>query len=558
MHRPLFLRMFISALMAGNLLSESLRAETKNAEAASGLLEIKKVRIIDGGMEDTRNPALVQMRSSTRLLEVRIQSSSETGPQPRWRYRLEGVDSDWRDAGGWMRITARFSDENGAVIGGEERIVQGQSQGWTGDPATSPFHSERLFVRVPPNARRLRIWTCTGGPNLTVGIHALKDLTAVLHPKNPEAPPTRHPLLPDSPANPTEPGTPPPGWSRHGTEPALASVSSFSGSPPALVLQDHSAATHGGWLTTEDLQIPVHEASAVTLEWKHAYSIGWAGSATVSYAFVPAGNYPLRVQPLTLAGIPSGKETVVPIAVLPPFHQALWFQALVLLGGSLGVFLFTHALLRRRHAQKVQAMAREKAVLDERLRIARDLHDSLGADLTHLALLSELAQRNPSNPDSSGCEQMFDAARKLTRRVDEIVWALNPAQDSLPRFIEFVANHAQKFLSSACIRCRLDLPPDPPQVPLQSAARHDLFLALKELLHNVVKHSHASEVRLRLVTEPGCLLLTVADNGCGFPTDAVPGNGTVTLRSRMDRLGGQIRVSETPGGGTTVSLRIPL
>jgi signal transduction histidine kinase len=513
---------------------------------------------VDGRAREIPRHGPLRVHAYAQNLTLTVRPSSENGADTRWHYRLEGMDPEWHDAGGWFRFTVRFYDRNKNVIGGEEQSLQGQSAGWTGDPATSPYQANGFHLAVPKNAHHLMVWTCSSAPLNSVGIHALRDLTAVLHAREPGAPERRTVmLLPEGDLLDRPEGTPK-GWARHGTSLGFAQILPRPKGTAALVLRDESSTTFGGWLSLGEMLLPVEDVSSVTFEWKEAYSIGWAGQAYISYSHLPPGNYRLRIQPLTHTGSSLGAETVIPITVTPPFHQTLWFQCVVASAGAAGIFLITRKALRRKHAENIEAMKREQAVLDERLRIARDLHDSLGADLTHLALLSDLAQRDTQRSDKHDHNAIFDAARNLTRRVDEIVWALNPVQDSLPRFIEFVGNHTQKFLSSACMRCRLDLPLDPPALTLSSPFRHDLFLIIKELLHNVVKHSRASEVRLRLHLESEILLIAIEDNGCGFPSDFTPGNGTTTLRSRIDRLKGQMQISDTEGGGTTVRLRVPL
>jgi signal transduction histidine kinase len=556
-------------------------AATPEATGSPTRLVLAGVRI-DGIAHPLRASHPVRVPALAKLTEFTIEPHSESHLHTRWRYQLEGIDPDWRDAGAWMRITARFEDKNGYIIGGEEQTVSGQSPGWTGDLAHSPAVQKQLHLEVPENAQRLIVWTCTSGlpgiewrsgtqpplpsqkpgrilsPHPTVGIHALHELSAILQDKRPGSPPRRHNLIPSEGHLLDQLEGTPKGWARHGTSLGFAKIHPRSEAAPLLVLRDESATSFGGWVTAPALRIPVENSAAVTLEWKDAYSIGWAGPARIAYSYLPAGHYRLRIQPLTTEGFPAGAETLVPVQVFPPFHQTLGFQILVLSLGTVGVFLITRRVQRRKLHAEVEAMNRHKALLDERLRIARDLHDSLGSDLTHLALLSDLAQRQSRDATPAPYEQIFESAKSLTRRVDEIVWALNPAQDSLPQFIDFIANHSQKFLNSAQIRCRLHLPADPPTLPLPSPIRHDLFLALKEALHNIVKHSGASEVRLHLEVESSSLRILLEDNGQGIPPNATAGNGTESIRSRIQRIGGTLNVSQPPGGGITLAFQIPL
>jgi signal transduction histidine kinase len=196
----------------------------------------------------------------------------------------------------------------------------------------------------------------------------------------------------------------------------------------------------------------------------------------------------------------------------------------------------------------------------ERSRIARDLHDNLGADLTHLALISDLAQADAADPDKvRKCfDQIFETARNLTRQVDEIVWAVNPANDSLNGFVPFLSNYAQHFLSAAEVACRLEIPASLPDTPLSSAERHALLMLVKEALHNVVKHAHATEVRLRIRAEGSLLEIVVEDDGCGMAERVVEGDGTGNMRQRAAAIGASLERWSSPGEGTTLRVRLGL
>jgi len=180
--------------------------------------------------------------------------------------------------------------------------------------------------------------------------------------------------------------------------------------------------------------------------------------------------------------------------------------------------------------------------------------------------------------------------------MDEIVWAVNPKHDSLDSLVTYLGGFAQNFLSTAGIRCRLDEPAHLPVWTLTAETRHNVFLAFKEALHNVVKHARASEVRVSLELLPSSFALTIADNGSGFelngfeglrsddaslkisaaaggrrgasmpkPTDGVPasggdrlaaGNGLLNMRKRLEEIGGGFRLDSAVGEGTRVRLAV--
>jgi len=137
---------------------------------------------------------------------------------------------------------------------------------------------------------------------------------------------------------------------------------------------------------------------------------------------------------------------------------------------------------------------------------------------------------------------------------------VNPKNDSLRHLATYLCSLAKEFLEPTTIRCRLDVPPDLPGVPLTTEVRHNVFLVAKEALNNAVRHSRATEIWLRMAVQGGVFTLEVADNGRGFAVEAKreSGNGLRNMAGRMEEVGGQFQVSSTVSQGTTVSLRLPL
>jgi signal transduction histidine kinase len=166
-------------------------------------------------------------------------------------------------------------------------------------------------------------------------------------------------------------------------------------------------------------------------------------------------------------------------------------------------------------------------------------------------------------------DQIYSTARELTRAMDEIVWAVNPKHDTLDSLVTYLGRFAQHFLSTAGIRCRLDVPVYLPSRALTSEIRHNVFLALKEALHNVVKHAAATEVRISLELQPAGFVLMVADNGHGFNLKSCAervsgadglrigaGNGLFNMQKRLEEVGGRCEWNTAPGEGTRVKLVI--
>ncbi|MDW8310092.1 MAG: two-component regulator propeller domain-containing protein, partial [Verrucomicrobiales bacterium] len=255
-----------------------------------------------------------------------------------------------------------------------------------------------------------------------------------------------------------------------------------------------------------------------------------AGAARkVNYSYVPPGKYTFRVIACNNDGVWNETGAQLALVVQPFFWETLGFRvalgSLALAAVAGGVWFET----RRRLHRKLERAERQRAIERERSRIARDIHDDLGASLTRITMLCQTARADLHRPEQAAedLDRIYGTARELTRALDEIVWAVNPRHDTLDSLANYLGRFAQDYLRPAGVRCRLDIPVHLPPWPLTAEVRHNLFLAFKEALNNVLKHAAATEVRLTLALEPNGFRLTVEDNGRGFaPTNFWTGGAT--------------------------------
>jgi signal transduction histidine kinase len=158
--------------------------------------------------------------------------------------------------------------------------------------------------------------------------------------------------------------------------------------------------------------------------------------------------------------------------------------------------------------------------------------------------------------------QISQTARETARALDEIVWTVNPSNDTLEGLINYICKHAQEYLAVAGLRYRLEAPAQLPAVQVSPEARHNVFLAAKESVTNIVKHAAASEACIRLRLEPGGFTLEIEDNGRGPAGRAGPAaqsrNGLRNMRKRMEDIGGKFEIGPGAKGGTLVRLTAPL
>lgn len=282
------------------------------------------------------------------------------------------------------------------------------------------------------------------------------------------------------------------------------------------------------------------------------------------YRNLSAGNYRFEVSASTGNGLWSKQAAAVEIIIRPHLWERWWFRASAAATLVLLVAYFVRQRERARAQVRIRKLEREQAVDAERARIARDLHDDVGASLTQVALLSQLAEGSiERQPEKAGeqVREIFNTVREVTDSLEEIVWAVNPDNDTLENFMLYLGNLVQSFSHTAGLRSRFDMPENLPAITMPATARHHLYLATKEILHNVVKHAQATEVRMRLSLDARGFALTVEDDGIGFEGEegdfGPDADGLRNLRRRLEQIGGKCLRHAAPGKGTAVEMQVP-
>jgi len=252
---------------------------------------------------------------------------------------------------------------------------------------------------------------------------------------------------------------------------------------------------------------------------------------------------------------------IVKVPVLRPvvvrFWQHGWFQISLLSVAILAVLTCLQLMARLTVQSKAQALLSR-----ERARIARDIHDEIGARLTELALEGEVIQTKL--PAESNVRPklvaLCEKARGMSGAMDEVVWAVNPRRDTVRDFATYACKYARRFLSSTPIRCRLEVEENLPDVVFELPVRRSLLLAVKEAINNAVKYSGADRLFLRINVQGRQLLVVVEDNGKGFDLQKADPqrNGLSNMTERLRELGGVCRIVTRPGGGCRVEFEVPL
>ena len=290
-----------------------------------------------------------------------------------------------------------------------------------------------------------------------------------------------------------------------------------------------------------------------------------AGTERVArYPPVPPGPYRFRVQACNHDGIWNEASDSVMFTVQPRIWEATWFRVTAAVGGAGLLGGGVLGMARLRYRRKLERLEQQRALERERTRIAQDLHDDLGAGLVEISFGSELAQDLTLGPEEARehTREIGARAREMVTALDEIVWAVNPKHDDVSSLATYFCQFAQNFLRSTLLRCHLEVARDLPAAPLNAEQRHNLFLAFKEALCNVVQHSGAKHLRLAILVQQGTLIVSVGDDGCGLdltvPRERNGADGLGNMQRRLQQLGGTCELVSSPGRGLTVTFKVPL
>ena len=295
----------------------------------------------------------------------------------------------------------------------------------------------------------------------------------------------------------------------------------------------------------------------------------WVDAGTkrsAHYGPLRPGEYRFQVIACNNDGVWNETGAAINLVMQPQFWQTWWFDFLVFalfMGTVVGA---VRIAVTRKLQRKLEKLKQQHALEQERDRIAKDIHDDLGAGLTQILLQSALAQRTPPEQIQTHLTQISTTAHELVGAMDEIVWAINPENDTLDGLVTYTGKYVQEYAGQAGLRCRLELPAQLPTVNLTAEARHNLFLAVKEALNNIVKHARATEVGFLLKLQPTGFTFIIRDNGCGFLPGLPPvasasnriaaGNGLRNLAQRLEKIGGECVIHSESEKGTEVRLTV--
>jgi ligand-binding sensor domain-containing protein/signal transduction histidine kinase len=291
----------------------------------------------------------------------------------------------------------------------------------------------------------------------------------------------------------------------------------------------------------------------------------WVDAGTRRFAYynnVKPGAYKFRVVACNNDSVWNSIGASVDLTLQPHLWQTRWFigsiglAAIGFIGGT------ARYITRKRLQRKFERLEQQHAIEKERTRIAKDMHDDLGARLTEIMFLNGAVEQSPdAGPQTkANVTKAAETARELVQSLDAIVWAVEPRNDTLENLAAYLQDYAERFLNNSGIQCFFDVQKDLPPRAISSEVRHNIFLVTKEALNNIAKHSGATEVRFSLHAAAARLDISMQDNGKGFSRDAVSSlsNGLHNMDERLKNIGSHCVISSEPGKGTRVQMGIAI
>lgn len=306
-----------------------------------------------------------------------------------------------------------------------------------------------------------------------------------------------------------------------------------------------------------------HAASSIYEYKLDKYDEDWIRSGTTyytRYSKMPPGIYNFHLRVIDVKGKVSPFVKTLTIEIKKAFWQTAAFK--IIMGALLGFIIWI--IIKWYLGIRIQAQQREfekqKAIEKERTRIATDMHDDLGAGLSSIRFISEKVKRDSvNNATKVDIDKILVSSSELIDKMNEIVWAMNEKNDSLGDLLFYIRSYAMEYCEENGIQCSFKLPDNIPDIFVSGEIRRNVFLTIKESLHNVVKHSAATNVDIEFQSISG-LYAMISDNGKGIGGPEIKkgtgGNGLRNMRKRIESIGGSFKMYNRQG--MVIEINVPL
>jgi two-component sensor histidine kinase len=290
-----------------------------------------------------------------------------------------------------------------------------------------------------------------------------------------------------------------------------------------------------------------YKLEGVDKEWRNSKNI-----RTANYTNIDPGEYVFRVIGSNNDGVWNEEGASVRIIITPPWWATWWFRTIAIFAIA-GIFGGSVRYVT------IQRYKRRLALEKERTRISKDMHDEVGSSLSKISILSELAKQKADDPKlKSDVEKISQSASEVVDNISEIIWAINPKNDSLDNLLAYIREYAAETLELKSIEYKIELPENIPAYNLSAETRRNIFLVIKEALNNIIKYANATLVNITVKLMESRLEISIKDNGNGFDVNNTRkfGNGLINMRKRIEDIGGEFKLDSEPGKGTEIRFSI--
>ena len=282
-------------------------------------------------------------------------------------------------------------------------------------------------------------------------------------------------------------------------------------------------------------------------------------NASINLVNLPPGDYTLKAKAVFLHGLYPTREAVYSFTILPPWWQTTWFRTVAALFIASLIFFSVRFYIKRKLQLQTVLLEKKQAIEKERTRIATDMHDDLGAGLSRIKFLSETIglKKQQHLPIEEEISSIRTYSHEMIDKMGEIVWALNEKNDTLEDLLSYTRSYAVEYLQENGVRCTVTEPDIIQDSNVSGDFRRNIYLTVKETLHNIVKHSQATEVFINIEINHG-LIIDIKDNGIGVDNTIFEstGNGLPSMNARIQALKGSFTIEGD--NGTLVKIKVPL
>jgi signal transduction histidine kinase/ligand-binding sensor domain-containing protein len=290
-------------------------------------------------------------------------------------------------------------------------------------------------------------------------------------------------------------------------------------------------------------------------DWRYVGNTG-----EVQYANLSPGDYTIQLKAATANGVSSQNTIDLKFVIHPPFWKTWWFITFISLALVTSFIVVVRYISQRNLKEKLLRLEKEQAIEKERNRISRDMHDDLGSGLTKIAIMSEVVKKQLHEPEKAKqqLENISESSRELVDNLQDIIWVLNPKNDTLESLAAYIREYALKFFEPFETGINFNYPETFGDIKLSEETRRNFFLVIKESFNNIAKHAWCNNVTITINQTSSSVQVQLKDDGKGFAMEKTRqfGNGLVNMKNRIEQIGGVYKIDSEMGKGTETIVEI--